>query len=71
MRRQLNEKVTPQIFSHQNNAEKHLTQNVEQCGKQKYEDVFYINLFLNHGSKVDFLQEIYVKSPDFLMNFII
>jgi hypothetical protein len=62
MGRQLDEKITPQIFSHQNNAEKHLTQSVEQCGKQKNKNMFYIYLFLNHGSKVDFLQEILGKS---------
>jgi hypothetical protein len=62
MGRQLDEKITPQIFSHQNNAEKHLTQSIEQCGKQKNEDMFYIYLFLNHGSKVDFLQDFSDKS---------
>jgi undecaprenyl pyrophosphate synthase len=62
MGRQLDEKVTPQVFSHQNNAEKHLTQSVEQRGKQKNKDMFYLYLFLNHGSKVEVLQEIQGKS---------
>lgn len=62
MGRQLDEKVTPQVFSHQNNAEKHLTQSVEQRGKQENKDMFYIYLFLNHGSKVEVLQEIQGKS---------
>jgi hypothetical protein len=62
MGRQLDEKITPQIFSHQNNAEKHLTQSIEQCSKQENESMFYIYFFLNHGSKVDFLQEIQDKS---------
>jgi hypothetical protein len=61
MRRQLDEKVTPQIFSHQNNAEKHLTQSVEQRGKQENKGMFYLYLFLNHSSKVDFLQDIQGK----------
>jgi hypothetical protein len=63
MRRQLDEKITPQVFSHQNNAEKHLTQSVKQSGKQKNKGVFYIYLFiLNHGSKVEVLQKIQGKS---------
>jgi hypothetical protein len=57
MGRQLDEKITPQILSHQNNAEKHLAQSIEQCGKQENKGMFYIYFFLNHGSKVDFLQE--------------
>jgi hypothetical protein len=57
MGRQLDEKITPQIFSHQNNTEKHLTQSIKQCGKQENKGVFYIYLFLNHGSKVDFSEE--------------
>jgi hypothetical protein len=48
-----------------------LAQSIKQCGKQKDKRMFYIYLFhLNHGSKVEVLQEIHGKLSDFLMNFI-
>ena len=72
MRKQLDMKIDPQIFLHQNNAEKHLAQSINQCGGEKNEQISYTYFFkLDHISKIKFSFEVYDKSLIFLMNFII
>jgi len=49
MRKQLDMKIAPQIFLHQDNAKKHLAQSIDQCGGEKNEKVFNTYFFkLNH-----------------------
>lgn len=58
MGQQLHRKVIPQIFFHQDNTEKHLTQSIKQCGEEEYKEILYIIFFrMYHNSKIEFSLE--------------